>query len=122
MRILLDAGTDVNTSAANTAGVTPLQAAAIKGYIRIATIILDAGANVNDIRAAYNGRTTLEGAAEHSHIDMVQLLLNASADLVEDRDMQYRNAVQLASDNGHYSVMRLIRAKYETSIAILEEN
>ncbi|KAF2728723.1 ankyrin, partial [Polyplosphaeria fusca] len=115
-RILLGAGADVNSSAANFSGVTSLQVAAIKGYINVATILLDAGAEVNCTKAFKYGRTALEGAAEHGRMDMVQLLLNAGAGRAADGSVEYRSAVELASDNGHYSVRRLIESSYESGI------
>ncbi|OCK74011.1 ankyrin, partial [Lepidopterella palustris CBS 459.81] len=114
VQILLAAGADVNAPAANYAGATSLQAAAIRGYVGIATILLDAGANTNGHAASEQGRTALEGAAEHGRIDMVQLLLNAGAELHGNGERQYRNALELASENGHNAVRRLIEAYYES--------
>ena len=97
--------------------MTSLQAAALGGYVRVATILLDTGADVNAPPAYEQGRTALEGAAEHGRIDMVQLLLDAGADLHGNRCMQYKKALQLASNNGHNAVRRLIEAHYKSGIA-----
>lgn len=80
--------------------------AAIKGHIGIAEMLLNANADVNAAAARNDGRTALEGAAEHGRIDMVQLLLNAGA------STQFTRALELAAENGHNAVTRLI----ETSL------
>jgi ankyrin repeat protein len=100
--------------------VTSLQAAALGGYVRVATILLDAGADTNGNRALRDGRTALEGAAEHGRIDMVQLLLDAGANLHGNGYMQYKTALQLASINGHNAVRRLIEDRYKSGIVGLE--
>ncbi|KAJ3551443.1 hypothetical protein NPX13_g11361 [Xylaria arbuscula] len=109
--VLLAAGADVNAPPADTGGVTSLQAAALSGYVRIATMLLDAGADTNGNGALEHGRTALEAAAEHGRIDMVQLLLNAGADLYGNGHIQYRKTDQLALINGHNAVRRLIEER-----------
>ncbi|KAF2181593.1 hypothetical protein K469DRAFT_713660 [Zopfia rhizophila CBS 207.26] len=47
---------------------------------------------------------------------MVQLLLNADADLRGNGHMQYKRALQLASNNGHNAVRRLIEAHYKSGV------
>lgn len=56
--------------------MTALQAAAIKGYLRIAQILLEHGARIDARAGVENGRTAVEGAAEFGCLDMVKLLLD----------------------------------------------
>jgi hypothetical protein len=48
-------------------------AAAVKGYLRIAQALLGAGADVDTKANLENGRTAINGAAELERVDMVTL-------------------------------------------------
>ena len=50
-------------------------------------------------------------------MDIVQLLLHSNADLYENGYMQYKRALQLALNNGHNAVRRLIKDHYKSGIA-----
>jgi ankyrin repeat protein len=114
VQLLLTSGADVNALPGYDGGVTALQVSAIQGYVGIAIILLHAGADVNASGAPIDGRTALEGAAEHGRINMVQLLLNAGAEFYGSGNTQYRRALELASDNGHNTVIKLLKAHYKS--------
>ena len=121
VQLLLSAGADVNAAPAPYGGVTALQAAAIKGYITVANTLLSHGANVNAEPAKVNGRTALEGAAEYGRIDMLQLLLDAGAQTKGSGQVQYENAVNFASQNGHNAAQRLLELHRSRQSVVLEQ-
>jgi len=108
VRLLLEARVDVNAPAAESRGVTALQGAAIQGQVTIALMLIKAGADPNAPSAKFDGRTALEGAAENGRLDMVQLLLNAKADIGGSDGKNAERARDLALNNGHAVVARLL--------------
>ncbi len=105
---LLDAGAEINAPAGAFAGVTALQGAAIRGHMKIALRFLEAGAGVNALAAAESGRTALDGAAGLGRLDMVQMLLNAGAYGDSKKLHRFGNAIELARDNGHFTIASLL--------------
>lgn len=89
VRILLDAGADVNappTGSVEQDMHTALQAAAKSGNLELVQILLDVGADVNAPATikdgcTNHGYTALQAAALTGNIELVQLLLNAGADV-----------------------------------------
>ncbi|OLN86745.1 Protein fem-1-like protein [Colletotrichum chlorophyti] len=114
--MLLAAGADVNTPAADEYGATALQLAAINGSLGIARTLIEAGADVNAPRAMVKGRTALEGAAEHGRIDMIQLLLNQGVQSTGVGRLQYLRAVKFAEAEAHMVAASMLRShrKWET--------
>jgi len=119
--ILLEAEAEVNAPPAPIMGATALQCAAIGGYLEIARRLLRAGANVNaegseedENEEDEKGRTALEGAAEHGRLEMVHLLLESGARLKGIYTSQYLNSVELARENGHNAVARLLESVRST--------
>lgn len=80
MTLLLQHGADCNVRAAQDGAVTALQAAAIKGSLRISVLLLEVRAEINAPAAEIHGRTALEGAAEHGHLQIVLLVLENDSD------------------------------------------
>ena len=87
--------------------ITPLQAAARGGYVRIGKALLDAGADVDEF-GYENEWTALESAACRGRIDMVKLLLNAGADITSGCDSLER-AVEEAERCGHNAVAKFLK-------------
>ncbi|KAL3444369.1 ankyrin repeat-containing domain protein [Aspergillus insuetus] len=109
--MLLSREADVNGSPAELEGATALQLASTKGYLGLARLLIDRGAQINALGAKYKGRTALEGAAKYGRIDMLQLLLSEGASIVRDAgDRQYKEAVELAKRNGHYTAVKLVES------------
>ncbi|KAK9420065.1 putative Clr5 domain-containing protein [Seiridium unicorne] len=111
MKMLLDAGADINASPGPLRGATTLQLAAIKGYIGIAKSLISMGANINADGAKCFGRTALEGAAEYGRLDMVQFLLEEGCIIDNHRRRQYIRAVFLARSRGHYALARYLKSQ-----------
>lgn len=101
IQYLLENGAEINAAPADHYGITALQGAAIRGYLKVAHLLLERGA---DPKAAGSrqGPTALEGAAGNGRLDMVQLLLNAGADATE-------SAAIFAEKCNHFVVADLIR-------------
>jgi ankyrin repeat protein len=109
VRYLLQKGASTNEFPAPRAGATALQLAAIKGFIGIAATLLDKGANVNAKPALLDGRTAFEGATEHGNLAMMTYLVQNGADLHADNQLQYRQAVEFAENNGHHAAKKLAK-------------
>lgn len=83
VRLLVEAGGDVNAPADHHDGWTALQAACLRGHIEMVTFLLNRGAHVND-PGNFDHRfpqTVLTTAVEENHLKLVKLLLDAGADV-----------------------------------------
>ncbi|KAF2034443.1 ankyrin [Setomelanomma holmii] len=111
VQYLLKRGAPVD-SAPFYSGGTPLQLAAIGGYVGVATLLLETGADPNHLPAKEHGRTALETATEWSRIDMMSLLVskNVNLDLVVDEndETQYRRALDFAEKRGQMASKRFL--------------
>lgn len=76
LRLLLDNGGDPNVATLN--GLTPLNAAALRGDVDAMRLLIDQGANIDAMNGA--GATALMGAALNGSAAAVQLLLEKGAD------------------------------------------
>ncbi|RYP75533.1 hypothetical protein DL770_007386 [Monosporascus sp. CRB-9-2] len=104
VRLLIDAGAEVNAPAYHEYGVTALQAAAARGNLGIATLLIQNKADVNAPAARLEGRTALEAAAEHGRLDMVHFLLESGAILEGPMRIHYVRSVGFAIRGGHFAV------------------
>ncbi|KAK2756295.1 hypothetical protein CKAH01_05816 [Colletotrichum kahawae] len=110
IKLLLDAGADINALAAQSHGATALQLAAIKGYLGVAKMLVDRGADVNAPGATdEGGRTALEGAAEHGRIDTVMYLLSQEVETNDKGRLSYLRAIRYAELEGHMVVAKLFK-------------
>ena len=96
--VLLEAGADPASVAANPMRVTPLHSALAGGGAEHAALLLEAGAPV-DARQA-GGFTALHAAARHGDARLVGLLLDHGAD-PSVRDDEGRSAADHAAETGH---------------------
>jgi hypothetical protein len=113
VRFLLDRGANINAPAAAERGATALQGAAIRGHINVVLLLLENGADPNGRPALLHGRTALEGAAEHGRLDVVKMLLNAGAGPRRWGAETFDQEIQIAEENGHFTVANLIRKHQE---------
>ncbi len=77
VRLLIDAGADINTKR-DDCQFTPLLEAAKSKHSKVVEILIEAGADVNVQN--HWGKTALHYAAENRDADSMQLLLNVGAD------------------------------------------
>jgi len=78
MKLLIDAGADVNTQTKQ--GFTPLSLAAEKGNADLIKLLLKKGANVG-IKNFVSGQDALWISSLFGHVDIMQLLIDHSADI-----------------------------------------
>jgi len=105
VKMLVEKEADINAAAAPTKGITALQGAAISGNIGLVAYLLEKGAQVDLAGAKNEGRTAIEAAAEHGRLVIAGMLLNASKVLNISLDLS--RAVQMATKQGHYGVVKL---------------
>ena len=103
LRVLLDAGADVN--AKNEDGNTSLIYSAKKGHTDCLSALLDAGADVN--AKDKNGVTSLMYSARNGHSDCLRALLDAEAD-VNAKDNFGKTSLDVT---GNGECARLLREK-----------
>ena len=105
VRMLVEQEADINAAAAPTRGITALQGAVINGNIDLVAYLLEKGAQVDLAGAEKEGRTAIEAAAEHGRLVIAGMLLNASK--VLGISLNLLRAVQMATKEGHYGVVKL---------------
>jgi ankyrin repeat protein len=109
VRLLLEAGRDVNAPAAEYCGRTALQAASEGGHEDVVKLLISHGADVNASAAADSGRTALQAASKGGHEDVVKLLISHGADVnAPTAENDGRTALQAASGGGHEDVIKLL--------------
>jgi ankyrin repeat protein len=82
VRVLLDAGADVNAVATSADGSTPLIFAVFGGVTEVVSMLIEAGADVDLADAGTgsgDGRTALSYAEEKDHAEIVGVLKQAGA-------------------------------------------
>ncbi|KAF4903676.1 2-5A-dependent ribonuclease [Colletotrichum fructicola] len=109
VKLLLNAGADVNAPAARSGGATALQLATIRGYLGLAKMLIDLGADINAPGARKHGRTALEAAAEHGRIDTIQYLLSQGVHTNGKGQVSYLRAIRYAELRGHLVSARLLK-------------
>ena len=104
VRVLLNAGVDVNSASAN--GRTVLYGAALSGHVEVVRALLAAGANVDQGRLD-GGWTPLMSGAEYGHVEIVEALMEAGAEL-ERTAVDGMTALFWAAAKGHPEVVRVL--------------
>ena len=100
----IEEGMNVNTTHN---GVTPLMIAASKGHADIAEVIIQAGVNVNE--RSEDGWTALHKAAfDQKETAIIELLMESGID-AEARNRSDKTALNLAEEQGHRDIAKLIR-------------
>ncbi|KIW93511.1 uncharacterized protein Z519_06116 [Cladophialophora bantiana CBS 173.52] len=110
VQYLLAEGAEVNAPAAPLFGVTTLQGAAFKSYLRIAQILLEHGAHIDVDPSPYGGRRAIEGAAERRRIDMVKLLLDNYYDGPRPISEVCKSAVRYAREQNQWYMMEFFES------------
>lgn len=111
IKVLLEAGADVNTKGAS--GVTPLHLASFYGNEKIAETLLSAGADVNAAGYRHND-TPLHVAALHGHVKVIYLLLIHGADRALENSL-HQTPLQVAEENKQNDVINLLKAENGSS-------
>ncbi|KAK3941427.1 ankyrin repeat-containing domain protein [Diplogelasinospora grovesii] len=97
VRMLLDAGAEVNPIVSRYNGRTALQATAEQGHFELVAVLLELGADVNAPPSPTAGHTALQAAAHGGHVHVVQVLLNKGADV----DAPAQSKMDLRRFRGH---------------------
>jgi ankyrin repeat protein len=108
VRLLLEAGRDVNAPAAEH-GRTALQAASEGGHEDMVKLLISHGADINAPVTGDYGRTALQAASVCGHEDVVKLLISHGADInAPAAKRNGRTALQAASVCGHEDMVKLL--------------
>jgi ankyrin repeat protein len=107
VKLLLDAGADVNAQARNAMKVRPIHAAAASAQIDVTRALLERGADVN--ARQQEGFTPLHEAAASGKIDFARLFLDHGAD------------VNARTDSGKTALTIAVEARQEAMVKFLRE-
>lgn len=108
VRLLIEAGADVNRNAPPEGGQSALLMAAEFGHPEIVSMLLDAGADLAMVNPR-NGTHPLGGAVVRGHAEIVRLLLKAGADPnIETEGYGGCQLLTLAARDGHSDIVRLL--------------
>lgn len=114
VRILLDAGSDVNASIDQEGEQTALQIAVINTRevyvdLEVVQILLVAGADVNGPKSARTGASILESAIRIGNEELVQILLKEGADInSRPKGEEGRSPIQKAAERGNLYLVKLL--------------
>lgn len=112
VKILLDAGANVNYPASPRRGRTALQLATEKGNIELVDILLEAGAGVNQEPAEEGGATALQLAAIQGYIGIARKLLDSGVDVNAAKSPYWgRTALEGAAEHGRLDMLQLLLHK-----------
>jgi uncharacterized protein len=106
VRLLLNAGAEVDTQSKNGMAVTPLNSAAAGGNLEIARLLLEHGANPNTPQAG--GFVPLHAAAQNGNRDMIELLLRFGANKAV-KNNQGKSALDFATEESHKRLVDLLQ-------------
>ena len=105
VRLLIEAGADMNAKDAQYHEDTALLVAARGGHLEVVRLLVEAGADMNAANA--RGATALLVAAQQGHLEVVRLLIEAGADVnVANADGETALLDQAA--RGHLEEVRLL--------------
>jgi len=106
-QLLIDAG--ANITAANRAGVSPLQLATVNGSVAMIALLLDAGVDPNE-PLTQHGDTALMMAVRTGQTDAVRLLIEHGADVNAPENWGGTTALMWAISEHHVNVVDLLLA------------
>jgi uncharacterized protein len=106
VKVLLDAGADVNLPSRESMKVTPLASAAAAKQTEIARVLIAQGANVN-ARAA-SGHIPLHEASANGNVELVKLLIESGADVNAKTD-DGKTPLDFAVEYKHDEVIELLK-------------
>ena len=107
VKVLLDAGADVNAQARNAMKVRPIHAAAAAAQIEVTRALIEHGADVN--ARQQDGYTPLHEAAGSGKIEFARLFLDHGAD------------INARADSGKTALTMAIEARQEAMVKLLRE-
>jgi ankyrin repeat protein len=117
IKILVEAGADVNHPASGTIRYTPLQLASKSGNVEVILYLLDKGANVNAAPARFNGSSCLQLAAISGSISAVIVLLGNGADInAPASGFHGRTALEGAAEAGRIDMVQFL---FEAGVKVL---
>ena len=87
---------------------TPIQAAALAGYLEAVEVLLTAGADVNGQCSGGWGVTALQGAAMGGCFEIARLLLEKNAEVDASASENGRTALEGAAENGRIDMVQLL--------------
>ncbi|KAJ5168859.1 ankyrin [Penicillium canariense] len=134
VKVLLDAGVNINRPASSYHGKTALQDAVEEGSAQIVDMLLDAGADPNQDAAEFWGGTALQFAAIKGYIGIARKLLAKGADVDAGKSLRYgRTALEGAAEHGRIEMLQLLlnegasiegrgRRQYIRAIKLAESN
>lgn len=134
VKVLLDAGADVNRPASPKYGRTALQAAVEEGNVPVVDMLLDAGADPNQCAAELGGGTALQFAAIKGYIGIALKLLAKGADVNAKKSLRSgRTALEAAAEHGRIDMLQLLlnegasivesgRHQYIRAVKLAEKN
>ncbi|GAT21829.1 hypothetical protein RIB2604_01100730 [Aspergillus luchuensis] len=109
VKVLLDAGADVNRPAPSHCGRTALQYAVEEGNVPVVDMLLDAGADPNQCAAESRGGTALQFAAIKGYIGIALKLLAKGADVNARKSLRNgRTALEGAAEHGRIDMLQLL--------------
>ena len=98
-------------------GRTPLEWAAMNGYVEIVRLLLiQDNTEINRVGIETNGRTPLLWAAVNGHVEVVKLLLAQDKIEINLSDSSSRTPLLGGAENGHIEVVKLLLARVEIDI------
>jgi ankyrin repeat protein len=108
VKVLLDAGADVNAQARNAMKVRPIHAAAAAAQIDVTRALLERGADVNAKQE--EGYTPLHEAAGSGKLDFARLFLDHGAD-INARTDSGKTPLTIAIEAGQEAMVKLLRER-----------
>jgi hypothetical protein len=116
--LLLDRGANIDHQC-QAMGHTALAWACYSGNLDIARLLVDRGAHL-DLASPKLKRTALMSAAQAGRLDAVELLLEKGAD-AGLLDYLHKNALSLATDNGHQEIVDVLKKAGTSTPAPVQE-